>query len=183
MTYESAKSNSFKMSPIKMPTALGAIGGATLLLLGVGFYASPYLMWNSMKGAIDRGDTATLAENVDFPELRSSMKTAVRGTSANQSASSNDPLSSMGAMLTSSILDPMIDKAVTPEGLAVIVKQASNSGSNSTSPQVSMGYESFNSFVVKLEGKNINLPTQLGVSPSLLFSRSGLGWKLTGVRM
>ncbi len=160
-----------------MPKYPAMIGTGIFLLLGIGLYATPYLTLNSMKGAIERGDSTAIAENIDFPELRSNMKEAVKSMSASQSTS-NDPFAQIGSMMASSMADPMVDKLVTPQSLDAIVKQLA-----STNMQVTMGYESFNTFAVKVDSQSLQLPG-VSASPSLLFSRSGLvGWKLTGIRM
>jgi hypothetical protein len=148
-------------------------------------YASPYLTLTSMKGAIERGDGAEVAKNVDFPAVRSSLKSEMRAMMARQAQ--QDPMAGLGSMMASSMIDPMIDQTVTPEGLKALIDRSSPDSRKSQSkddPKVTMGYESLNSFVVKFEGQDLKLSSPLGSpSASLLFSRSGLGWKLTGVRM
>jgi hypothetical protein len=165
---------------------LGSIAG----IAGLGslwFYFSPYLMYQSFKQAADRGDTSAIAQNVDLPVFRESVKTAVKGRmdqEVNKQVANNNPLAALGAMFASSlggvVVDPLVDRLVTPEGIATIMQgkaQISNNGNSgtstdSTNPDVSMGYKSFNSFAVTM-----NSPTEGEMS--LVFYRHGLSWKLS----
>lgn len=184
MTFDALKASSTQF--LKHPKFSIIAGAGAALCLGIGLYASPYLTLNSMKGAIERGDSEAIAQNVDFPSVRTSLKSEMRSLMARQSQ--NDAMASLGSMMAGSMVDPMVDQAITPEGLKALISRSSPSSQSSQSdkdiPKVTLGYESLNSFVVKLEGKDFAMSSQLGSSsPSLLFSRSGLGWKLTGVRM
>jgi Protein of unknown function (DUF2939) len=175
---------------LKLPTIVGA---CTLLCLGAGFYATPYLTLNSMKNAIESDDSAAIAQHIDFPALRSSAKSEVQALLNRQTSTSDNFIKTIGMTIATPLVNPLVDGLVTPEGIKLLIKHSTGSPNTLASigpvtekkePNISMGYESFNSFVVKLDENSLNLPPQLGkTSPSLVFSRSGLGWKLTSIRM
>ncbi|MCU0548974.1 MAG: DUF2939 domain-containing protein [Leptolyngbya sp. Prado105] len=172
------------MSALKHSKFPMIAGIGTAILIGIALYASPYMTLNSMKGAIERGDSDAIAKNVDFSAVRASLKSEMRAVMTRQAQ--NDPMASLGSMMAGSLIDPLVDQMVTPEGLKILIDRSSLQGSSTDSddPKVTMGYESLNSFVVEIKGKDLKLSSQLGASSaSLLFSRSGFGWKLTGVRM
>ncbi|MCY6494259.1 DUF2939 domain-containing protein [Leptolyngbya sp. GGD] len=177
---------------IKHPKFPAIAGAGAALCVGIGVYASPYLTFNSMQSAVEQGDSAAVAKNVDFAALRSSIKAEARVKIANQT-SENNPMAALSTMMAGPFIDSMVDSIVTPEGLTALIRQSSanfvpeRSKSNVVSigsNRVMMRYESLNSFVVTLDENDVNLPSELKSSSlSLLFSRSGLGWKLTGVRI
>lgn len=167
-------------------TVAGIVG-----LGSIWFYFSPYLMYQSFKQAADRGDTSAISQNVDFPVFRESVKTAVKarmGQEVNRQIANNNPLGALGAMFASSlggvVVDPLVEQLVTPEGIANIMQGKaqlsgngnSNASSDSASPNVSMGYKSFNSFAVSM-----NSPAEGEMS--LIFHRSGLSWKLSELQL
>jgi hypothetical protein len=171
--------------------ALAVVSG----IMGIGsiwFYFSPYLMYQSFKQAADRGDTSAIAQNVDLPVFRESVKTAVKSRmnqEVSEQVANNNPLAALGAMFASSlggiVVDPLVDQLVTPEGIATIMQgkaQFSNNGNSGTSsdsanPNVSMGYKSFNSFAVTMNSSSEG-------EMSLVFNRSGLSsWKLSELQL
>jgi hypothetical protein len=177
--------------PLKKTPIL--LGTGALLCLGAGFYATPYLTLNSMKNAIESDDSAAIAQHIDFPALRSSAKSEVQTLLNRQASTSDNFIKNIGITIATPLVNPLVDGLVTPEGIKLLIKHSTGSPNTLASigpvtekkePNISMGYESFNSFVVKLDENSLNLPPQLGTtSPSLVFSRSGLGWKLTSIRM
>ena len=170
---------------------LGTLAG--LASLGsLWFYFTPYFTYQGMKQAADRGDSSAISENVDFPVFRESVKTAIKsrmGQEVTKTVEPNNPFAALGAMLTRSVagvvIDPLVDNLVTPEGITTILQgKAQLSGNRASeasaqtvsSPDVSMGYKSFNSFAV-----TINTPAEGEMS--LIFLRNGLSWKLSELKL
>jgi Protein of unknown function (DUF2939) len=110
---------SASMKALKHPKFPMIAGASAVAFLGIGFYSSPYLAMNSMKGALERGDSQEIAQNVDFPAVRSSLKSEMRALVARQAKS--DPASGLGSLLASSLIDPTVDQFVTPEGVKALI--------------------------------------------------------------
>jgi len=169
-----------KKKLIAVVLAVLLLGGAAL------FYAMPYLVIWSMYQAVKTGDSAALVSHVDFPSLRGSIKSNLDQSVSNTlSKVGMGPLGAIGARVANSLASPIIDAVVTPEGVAKMMsgQKPTAAGmsapapapSSGEDPVVSMGYESFGTFVV-YAGRNDTGP--LG----LVFTRDGLSWKLSAVR-
>jgi Protein of unknown function (DUF2939) len=176
-----------------MAKIIQALIGIALLAAVGWFFASPYLAVKNMKDAADRRDAATLSSYVNYPALKENLKT---GFSANLNAKAdekeNNPLAGFGAALASAFMGPMIDAIVTPESLAAMMrgqkpKAAGGASEPATQdiateknndPDVALGYEGLNRFVVRVSPKD--KPAQKTV---LVFLREGLSWKLNAVEL
>lgn len=167
------------------------IGFALLGTLGW-FFASPYLAVKNMKEAADKRDATTLSSYVNYPALKENLKnTFAASISAKTEDKSGNPLAGFGAALATAFLSPMIDAIVTPEGLATMMRgqkpQAAGGATEpvtqdapaeNNDPDVSLGYESLNRFVVRVSPKD--RPEQ---KTKLIFLREGLSWKLNIVEL
>jgi hypothetical protein len=88
------------------------------------FYFTPHLALKSMKAAADAKNGAKLAEHVNFPVLRESLKTRLN-TKLSERASKegqSNPLSGLSSALFSKMVDPLVEKMVTPESLVAMMK-------------------------------------------------------------
>lgn len=97
---------------------------SALLLIVGGYIASPFVSMWSLRSAIQRGDTATIEQMVEWPSVRASLKTSLA-----EQAKLLPMATSAGADVTPSIwqrvkgmfgasmLDRFIESYVTPEGL------------------------------------------------------------------
>lgn len=183
--------------------------GLSLVLVLVGFYfASPYLNLYHMKGAVDDLDAIKLADHVDFPSLRESLKATLKANLLKQAANpENDGFAAIGAAFGTMMIGPMIDSMVTPEGLISMLqgddlfeaeapstfenefptseKKEEIEGENNPSTKLrvaGMNYEKLDRFVVSATN---DIMVSKGEEPlTLVFGRKGLfSWKLTGIRM
>jgi len=162
---------------------LAIVGGTFAVLVTVGaFVAMPYLTIYGMYNSVKNHDAAALSSHVDFPALRESVKTNLNATVASTLSRVNaGPLGQLGNLFASSLASPLVDAMVSPEGVSMLmIGQKPNAltpaASAATDPDLSMGYEDFGTFVVTAKPKGATT----GID--LVFTRSGLGWVLSGVR-
>lgn len=156
------------------------------LLAGGGWYAaSPYYTVHAMQRAALSGDVERFAAHVDFPELRASLKSAIRARlAAEAEAAPPNSLQALGIGLAMGFVDQMVESALSPEamGLALASLQAAGEWSAPVgleslallaAPQLEIEREGLERFRLQLaEGEG---------HAALLFRRDGLGWKLDGV--
>jgi type II secretion system protein G len=158
-----------------------------LMVFGIWFYSAPYLAVRGIKSALITKDAAKLSSYINFPALKGSLRTSfnarvgaevLEGKEANPFATLGTAL---GIAMAESLINPMIDELVTPEHLAMMMKPQPGENDNAwawlTQPdaetRMSMSYESFNRFVVKV--KDAGQPI-IG----FIFTRDGLfSWKLS----
>ncbi len=166
---------------------IGGVLGA--FLCGGGVYASPYLTLYQMYQSVEKKDVQGIASHVDFPALRQSVKTNVQAIVHQETSQQQNPLLDiLGSVLGGVVLEPVVDTVVTPEGVAALLegqriqlngndKQAQFSG-KAPDVDVKAEYESFNQFAVSVKPKGEDTPPV-----TLLMSRDGLSWKISGVRL
>jgi Protein of unknown function (DUF2939) len=180
-----------------MKNTLTRITLALLALAVVAWvYLTPYLAARSLHSAVDARDAARIADHVNFPELRQSMKAGLLAKMTGATAAKGDEASVLlGSAFANVLISPMVDAMVSPEGLAKLLNGEKQAPVKTQSPppqdadktddkdsgkdmQRSMGYETLNRFVV-----TFTKPTE-SQSISLVFTREGaLTWKLSGLRL
>jgi Protein of unknown function (DUF2939) len=161
-----------------------AIATGITAIVGAGLYATPYLTLDSLKKATSNRNANALAQEIDFPALRTSVKENVKAQIIKQMAGGNTPVKGSNAAAVDKIVNPMVDKLVTPEGLGELMLDKipgatidlSNLEKNIAESEVKMGYESFDRFVVRITDK-----VDRTKDVSLILKRDGLAWKLSGI--
>jgi hypothetical protein len=167
--------------------------GIALLAVVGWFFASPYLAVKNMKDAADKRDASTLSSYVNYPALKENLKASF-SANMNEKAQekSSNPLAGFGAALASAFMGPMIDAIVTPDSLAAMLRGQKPKAAGGVTepatqdvaaeknndPDVKLGYESLNRFVVRVSPKD--KPEQ---KTALVFLREGLSWKLNAVEL
>lgn len=142
-----------------------------------------------MKSAAEARDAARLADYVNFPALKESLKGSVNAKIAASTSKemAGNPFGAPGMALAAAMIGPMVDALVTPENLSLMMKgskpqpgrPAEESKSNDADVNVSMSYETFDRFVVTV-GKKGATETPIG----FVFLRDGLiSWKLSALRL
>jgi hypothetical protein len=151
-------------------------------------YFTPYVTLWRLEAAAKRGDAAALERMVDFPALRSSIKENVRAdVSRRISPERGNPLAAIGGIVAGALADPVVDLAVTPDGIAALTRgntpeeiARDRRGGERTDAgvRVGRGYEGFSTFTVRFHDRENG-----GEHLALLLRRDGLaGWKLERVR-
>jgi len=161
-----------------------------VLVLGY-WIVSPYLTLMSLQADIEARDGESLAEKVDFPSVRASLKDQMNVMLTKQmaSASNDDPWgaagAAIGAAFASTLVNGMVDGLVTPAGLIELMSSGetpqSNSGSQNTDEDLAISdadlrYQSINKFSATFEGDS-------GDEMKVILRRDGFGWKITDIRM
>jgi len=190
-------------------TKLLVTSGIVVAILISCYFVSPYWTLYRLKRAVDQNDAIFVADHVDFPRFRESLKGAMMASLiAETSKGEGDGFEALGSAFGALMVGPMVDALVTPEGLIrimqgremdAILEEESGTSESTTQTFVAenqvvendkggmdvskMGYETLNRFTVELAGKEeISSPERESVT--LLFSRQGLtGWTLSGIRI
>ncbi len=171
-----------------MNKKIGIIAGVSTgvaAIAGSGIYFSPYLTLNHLKTATANRDAQALASEIDFPSLRNSIKEGVRSQVMKQIAEvQNTTTPAMGKEMVGKMVDPIVDKIVTLEGLDQLMQDTvpgakiniADLEKNIADSDINMGYESLDRFVVRIVDK-----VDRAKEVSLILKRDGLAWKLSGV--
>jgi len=156
-------------------------------------YASPYYALRQIKTALAERNADALAEHVDFPSLRTSVKTQLEASMARSiaaTAGSDNPLAALGQSIASAMLGKMVDAMVSPAGVVALVNKSAlspqaNMDTSADAPadgaakkaEYSAGYAGVNTFVVRAKDGN----AQEG---ALVLLRHGVwGWKLSSIEI
>jgi hypothetical protein len=103
----------------------GVAIGAVLLAL-IWYVISPFQAFASLAEAARVGDRGKLEALVDFPAVRQSLKqqlnTRLSTALSSDRALSQGPFGALGALLGPTVVDQVVDAAVTPDGVAAIVR-------------------------------------------------------------
>lgn len=165
---------------------IGAIIAVVIVLVGGYYYASPYLVLNSIKNAAQAGDSEKVSAYMDYPSVRQSFKDQMNAYMVKGIASKEtDGWEALGTMIATTMVDKMVDAVVTPEGMTLMLQgkdfkdslkphteQSSHQTTSKEKLDYSTRYLSMNMFEVTL--KNPNNEKQL----KIIMERDGLSWKV-----
>lgn len=167
--------------------------GLIVLGITISFYFTPHIAVYNMKKAAENKDAKALSDYVDYQSLRESLKANFHASMSNEVVNSNDvnPFAAFGAVLTSTLINRMVDAFVTPESLAMMMKgdkpnlnkdsitRKEKLSSDDSNKDISKLYEGLNNFVVKVKEKESSEePVEF------IFKRHGLiSWKLSELRL
>jgi Protein of unknown function (DUF2939) len=166
------------------------IGAATLVsiatIASAGVYYAPYLTLNNMKNATENHNITALSKEINFPELRVSIKESVKAQVMSQMAKAGEASATpkMTPELVEKMVSPMVDNIITPEGLERLLNDKvagakidlANLEQDLAKSDLKMGYESLDRFVVHITDKS-----DRSKDVSLILKRDGLAWKLAGI--
>jgi hypothetical protein len=163
-----------------------AIAGV-VAIVGGGVYYAPYITLNNLKNATENQNVDALVQEINFPELRVSIKESVKAQVLRHIAGSGDGSPSspkMTSEVVETMVSPMVDKMITPEGLDQLIHNKvpgakidlANLEQDLARSDINMGYESLDRFVVHITDKS-----NRSKDVSLILKRSGLAWKLSGI--
>lgn len=165
-----------------------AVFGAAILAGGAWYWLSPGVAMHGLKEAALSGNKDALSERVDFPAVRESLKSQFRGVMAAEMAKEKDnPFSALGMAFASVVIDPMIDRAISPDGIKAMVASGTL-GASASSPEATPSDDQkaidwqierrgFATFVARAGF------TDGDQSPVMVFQRDGLGWKLVEIEV
>jgi Protein of unknown function (DUF2939) len=153
------------------------------VLFGGWYFASPSLALKGLADAAKAGDATAIEGRVDFSAVRTSFKEQFKAKLAVEAKKPNaDPMAKMGLAFAEQMLNPMVDKMITPTSVATMIAQggtlgATVKGSDAKPAQNAddwkierTGFSEFHVQSIKDEN-----------GPKLIFKRAGLSWKLSGI--
>jgi hypothetical protein len=162
----------------------GLIVVAVLAVLALAAYVvSPFFYVSSLKGAFLAGDSSKLANLVDFPALRDSLKEEVATILTQQTKESPDsnqsPFAALTAFVGPAFLNRAVDMYCTPDAIADFVKKNGQVQSKTPSFIKIPGPSDLD--WSKLKNFSFTGPTsfRIGTNHITLFARlEGFGWKV-----
>ncbi|HTK35080.1 MAG TPA: DUF2939 domain-containing protein [Caulobacteraceae bacterium] len=98
---------------------LAACLAAVALVYGL---LQPVFVFQALANAGQAGDRDRLAAMVDFPAVREDLKDQLSARIDAALSKDRSPFGALGALLGPSVVDQVVDAAVTPEGVAAIVR-------------------------------------------------------------
>ena len=165
------------------------IAGIAAALVAIYVAAAPYITVYQIKSAAKAHDGVALSQHIDFASVRQSLKDQMNAKFMRElgqnSAGLGEPFAVLGLALAGVVVDKAVDVYVTPSGVTQLMqgrKPQSEAESNAPASSqerkpladATMGYQSWNSFVVKA-------PNDEAEITQFVLSRRGLGWKLTEI--
>lgn len=160
---------------------------AAMLLIYVA--AAPYITVHQIASAAEDKDGEAMAEHIDFPSVRQSLKDQMNAMMMKETSSpemQDNPFAALGVAFAGVLVDKMVDAYITPAGITQLMKgekpaPASGGSSDTESGQkkepfedASMSYESFSKFAVTVRDDPEN-------EIRFILRRRGLGWQLTEI--
>jgi len=165
--------------------------GALLLIVLATLFgyaaAGPYMAIRGIHAAIEKHDFDKLQRHVDFPALREGLRTQVKQRIAASATDASGGVTGgeAGRALIDQISGRAVDAMVSPLGIATLLQgralahQALGApDGNATDPllQAKTRFESPSRFTATVPGEE-------GRPVAFVFTRRGLGWKLSDIRL
>ena len=172
------------------PAVAIAVTAASVVLglVAVVAVASPYIKVWSLKRAFDNGDGTTVAQSIDFPAVRESLKSDMAAEAASKAAGASNEAEAFGSALGGSLavslagsfLDNMFTESTVETFIANSEKRrtasADASNSSTANSTVETNYRSWGRFEVNVKSGN-------DFHSLVVLARDGLfGWKIVGLR-
>jgi hypothetical protein len=96
---------------------------ACLVVVGLIYLAmQPVFVFQALANAGQAGDRGRLAAMVDFPAVREDLKTQLAARVEAAVTKDKSPFGGLASLLGPAVVDQVVDAAVTPEGVAAIVR-------------------------------------------------------------
>jgi hypothetical protein len=176
-----------RLKSVDKKTAIvgAAISTGVIAISGAEAYYSPYLTVNSLQNATENRNTGALSQAINFPELRSNFKASIKAQAIEQIAEDRTTqISKPNLDRIEHTVNSLVDKLVTPEGIEQLLLDKfpgtkidlSHLDRDLAKSQITMGYESFDRFVVHITDK-----VDRTKDVSLVLTRDGIGWKLSQI--
>ncbi|HEY4582658.1 MAG TPA: DUF2939 domain-containing protein [Lysobacter sp.] len=175
-----------------MKTLLALLVAAALALAGF-VAAGPFLTVRSIGDAVQRGDMVTLEREVDFPLVRASLRAQLEDYLARRMGdpATDSRLLDLGRQVTATMTGSVVDALATPAGIGAILQgrsvirramgyPAERSGAPGAAfdplRDATYRYESASRFTATVHNAD-------GVPIVFVFTREGIDWRLTDVRL
>ncbi|WP_157217572.1 DUF2939 domain-containing protein [Flavisphingomonas formosensis] len=158
-----------------------AIAALFLAFLAGWYLFSPRWTLREMKIAANAGDAQALSTYIDFPALRADLKAKLdtRLSEGLEGPAEEDrPLRPLGAAIGLLFAGPLIDRLLTPEGLAAIFATRAATGEKPAG-----GFKA-KDMTIRRRGIDeflLHDPAEPPEAGNLIFRRHGLEWRLSGI--
>ncbi len=165
-----------------------------VLLAVAAFAAMPYYTAYQIRQAVQNGDSAALAQHVDFVAVRAGLKRQLADSVSSKlpDVAKSGTVGGLGAMLAGRVADAALESVVTPEGVSDLLagrlpnpfdkvpgaapSEAAPAQAAPDAPKPSARYLGWDRFQVSLPAK--------GQTVNLLLTRKGwIGWQLTDIEL
>ena len=150
------------------------------LISGVGWYlVSPAYAMMQLKDAAQEGDADELDRRVDFASVRSELKVDMKAQMAAKIAEeSGNGLAALGGMLAMGMVDNMVDGFINAQAVSRLIEN----GKMKKSDDATTGQTRETDWAIERHGLDSfrAYPEDAGENPpTMIFTRDGLGWRLT----
>lgn len=171
-----------------------ALAVAIALALGAWIAAGPFVAMHRIESALQRNDMRSLDADIDFELVRSSLRSQVEDYVARQTGDGTGRFGALGTQLAGNVTGGIVDMLATPAGIgavlqgrAVIQRFAGLAprAETATGPQrapadlvrdATYRFESASRFTATVRNAD-------GVPIEFVFTRDGLRWRLTDIRL
>jgi hypothetical protein len=150
-------------------------------------YFTPYRAVDKLQAAAERGDSQAMNEMVDFPALRTSIRTEIQSATARGIQKDGGLFATLGAAAAGFVVGPVVDAAVTPEGINLLMKGRTPGDDEGDSDEddgkwreqtkITRRWEASDRFVVRYSDRESGEDRM-----ALVMRREGLQWRLAGIR-
>jgi len=164
-----------------------------VLALAVYVAAGPYLTVRAIRHAVQAQDAAALADEVDFPLLRASLKAQLEDRMLRRAGAEAqaDPIAAFGLSLASGAIDGAVELMATPSGLAALMegravwKRIGGALPGAPDPDAPR-IEPLHDAVYRFESTSRFTATvrdRHGAPYAFVLHRDGIRWKLADIRL
>ncbi len=164
-----------------------------IVIVGFAGYiaAGPFLTMNSIKVAVETGDSEKLSEDINFPLVRQNLKeqlSAAMATNAREELSDN-PFAALAIAFSDKLVEGMLDTFVTPSGIASLISGRNPLIKTDTGPtkgddsdqQLADLWDKSRFEYDSVDRFSIWINNDVGDEVRVVMRRDGLKWRLTNV--
>jgi hypothetical protein len=160
---------------------IGLVAAIVIVSGIVWYFASPSYTLVQMRNAAKANDADALSSYIDYPSLREDMKSEFMAHMMAEAQKDESGFGALGVVFGSAMVGPIVDGMVSPAGVRAMLissKQEQARGGDTPKPPVKVDENpiierrSFSEFAVK---------SKSDANGAMIFTRHGLGWKLSGV--
>ncbi len=151
-----------------------------ILLVAIALFAGWYVWspgWAVYRriAAAKSNDSETLAGGVDVPSLKADMKADFNALFAAKALEESTPAARMSLAIARSMLDQMVERMASPDGLRTTFAALDDSDAPPGSKMLGKPQ------IERLGLSRFRLSRDISKGSGLVFERRGLSWKLTGI--
>lgn len=171
------------------------VAAAVALIVGAGYLGSPFYTVAQLRAAARTADRDRLEQLVSFPEVREHLKSQVDNRLQKELSGKEGALASLGALLGPAVSNRLIDKVITSDGVAAIIRSGraaraaawdeaagdpSNPPQQSPKLQITTRYKDLDHFILTIRDSR----DPQNAAAVLTLTRRGLfAWQVTEIHL